>query len=169
MPSLTPLSEIANFQRDAEASLKLYYSEHNPDYQSRFMSYAKSEVQSELLIRLEECDKRSSLVVLAHTEAAFRIDYKKRCQLKMTDQVSQDFRKIFKQQAYRARFEEDILGTWKKNVHPSDKQLISTFVGMLKFRHWLAHGRHWVQGNTYSFQDIYAVADTLPITLKLHR
>ncbi len=69
----TALVDIAEYHNDVVASLKLYFSfGRRPD-----------EVAVELTDRLEETDLRSSFVVLARLEAAFRIDYEYRCRKKM--------------------------------------------------------------------------------------
>jgi hypothetical protein len=72
MPSLAPLADISEYQRDSEASLRLYYSFSNPTYQARFTGYFPSEIAVELIERLDETEMRSALIVLARIEAAFR-------------------------------------------------------------------------------------------------
>lgn len=159
MPSLSLLSDIADHHIDAEAAIRLYFSNANPLFAQRFTGYLPSEISDELSARVDEMDMRSALVTLARVEAALRTDYMVRCKAKSSDSVSIAFRKINKRSGSRARLDDDILRTWYENVKPQERQLISRLRGMLKFRHWLAHGRHWHVGTTHSFQDVYLVAE----------
>jgi hypothetical protein len=93
----TGLSEIAAHQEDLESSLILYFSTASPDYPVRFVTYAAGAVTEELRERLQEADLTSSLTVLASLEAAFRMDYLKRCYRKGKDPVSRAFRDIYKE------------------------------------------------------------------------
>ncbi len=161
MPNQMSLIDIAAYQRDAEASLRLYFSPTNPSYAANFAAYLPSEVDEELSERINETDMRSALVVMARVEAAFRIDYKERCRRKMSDHVSIEFRKIFKKRGEKARLDEDIWDTWRQKSDPPKRALINQLRGVFKFRHWLAHGRHWPVGTTHDFQDIYLLADTV--------
>ena len=38
--------------------------------------------------------------------------------------------------------ENNIIAIWKQVV-PAKKNTFSNFIGLLKYRHWLAHGRYW--------------------------
>jgi hypothetical protein len=71
-----PLVDIADYHRDADSSLRLYFTRINPDFVVRFASNRQSEVDMELADRLSETDMRSALAVMARLEAAFRIDYR---------------------------------------------------------------------------------------------
>ncbi|WP_376985193.1 hypothetical protein [Bosea sp. R86505] len=131
------------------------------------MTYLAKEVTAELAERLTETDMRSSLVALARIEAALRQDYEVRCKSKMSDDVSIKFRKIHKKRGRKARLDEDILAVWTEHVDQSSRAIISKLRGMLKFRHWLAHGRYWNHGTKYDFQDIYILADAIVSDLPL--
>ena len=155
---LVSLVDIASYQQDAEASLRLYFTAANPNFAALFAGYLQSEVAAQLAERLSETDMRSALVIMARVEAAFRIDYKQRCHKKKSDAVSVAFRKVFKRRREKARLDEDILETWCQST-PSTRPLISQLRGVFKFRHWIAHGRHWPVGNKYDFQTIYQLAD----------
>ena len=161
MPRLARLVDIADYQVDAEASLQLYYSNAHAGFAARFATYLQREVQEEFEQRLQETAMRSSLIVLARVEAAFWQDYWERARLKLNDPISVDLRKVFKSRRERARLDDDILATWRRHLDPSSGQYISHLRGMLKYRHWLAHGRHWVFGGQHEFPDVYLLADTI--------
>lgn len=168
MPSLQSLSDIAEHHNDAETSLRLLFSTTYPNYSARFATYLPREVSAELIERIDETDLRSSLTTLARVEAAFRVDYRERCRLKMPDNVSIDFRKIYKVRQDRARLDDDIIRTWHNHESPSNRVAIVKIRAMFKFRHWLAHGRYWNFAPSYSFQDIYLVSDFVLNNLPLH-
>lgn len=167
MPSLFSLADIADHHNDAEAAIRLYFSNVNPIFAERFTGYLPSEIADQLSARIDEMDMRSALVTLARIEAALRTDYIVRCKGKSSDDVSMAFRKIYKRRSHRARLDEDILSTWCDNINSKERQIISKLRGMLKFRHWLAHGRHWHVGTTHSFQDVYLVVELTILNLPL--
>ncbi|MGO4879723.1 MAG: hypothetical protein ACLP59_02740 [Bryobacteraceae bacterium] len=88
------LPEIAAHHRDLESSLTLFFSAGSPSYLVRFDGYKATQVTDELRGRLNEADLTSSLTVLSSVEAAFRIDYLKRCYRRGKDPVSRAFRDI---------------------------------------------------------------------------
>lgn len=154
------LPEIATYHHDLESSLRLYFSNSSPSYEVRFAGYLAGEVAGELRERVEEMDLTSSLTVLASVEAAFRIDYLKRCYRKEKDPVSRAFRHIYKQKRQYASLEDEIFEAWIANSSGS-RPIIGELRGAFKFRHWLAHGRYWTPklGRRYDFNDVFALAD----------
>jgi hypothetical protein len=154
------LPEIAAHHQDVESSLTLYFSVSSPSYPVRFDGYTTSEVSGELGKRLGEVDLTSSLTVLASVEAAFRIDYLKRCYRKGKDPVSRAFRDIYREKRQHASLEDEILEAWINNSSVA-RSVIGDLRGAFRFRHWLAHGRYWTPklGRRYDFDDVFALAD----------
>lgn len=148
--------DIANYHSDTEKSIRLYFSENNPEFTNIFSGYRISDVNSMLSDMVNETDMRSTLVLMARMEATFRIDYKARSHKKYSDSISIEMRKIWKKQKQRARL-DDILNAWG-NTNPETKQIIGQLKSLFKFRHWLAHGRYWNVGNEYDFQTVYIIA-----------
>lgn len=167
MPRLTPLSDIWQYHADAEAALRTYFSPANPQFNVRFAGYKSVELDAERETALSETEMRSSLITLARVEAALRRDYAARCKQNTFDEISVKFRKIHKVRKRSPHLEDDIIEIWYQHVDSSSRETISRLRGMLKFRHWLAHGRHWVIGNRYRFQDVYLIADTVVSGLPL--
>jgi hypothetical protein len=161
-----PMIEIANYQKDVDLSIRLYFTSINPSFIIRFAGYSLLEVDKELTERIKETDARSALAVMAHIEAVFRVDYKERCQRKKPDPVSIEFRKIHKRRR-RVRLDEDIWQTWREQK-PSTRALIGELRGAFKFRHWLAHGRYWRVGQRYDFQSLYLLANAVLSNFDLH-
>ena len=154
------LPEIAAHHQDLESSLTLYFSAGSPNYLVRFATYAAGEVTDELRERLKETDLTSSLTVLASVEAAFRIDYLRRCYRRGKDPVSRAFRDIYKEKQRYASLEDEIFEAWTNNSS-GVRPIIGELRGAFRFRHWLAHGRYWTPkfGRRYDFDDIFALAD----------
>lgn len=167
MPSLVSLADIADHHTDSEQALRLYFSAINPTFTQHFVGYMPSEIAGELSRRIDETDMRSALVTLARVEAALRTDYLRRCKAKLSDNISIEFRRMNKAKGNRVRLDEDILKVWQDHSTPELRAVLSRLRGMLKFRHWLAHGRYWQVGNTHSFQDVYIIAELTISNLSL--
>ena len=110
--------------------------------------------------RRDEVDLTTSLTVLGALEAAFRIDYRMRCDRRKRDDVSRALRAIYRRKRERASLEEEIFQAWIENSSGFGG-IIGDLRGAFKFRHWLAHGRYWTPklGRRYRFVDIYNLAD----------
>ena len=157
------LLDIALHHSDLENALSAYLSPMTEKSGARFVGYRSEELRRELLARRAEIDLSSSLNVLAAIEAAFRIDYLRRCQEKRKDGISRSLRKIRGTKGSRASLEDDILLVWSAQSDGS-KTIVSALRGALKFRHWLAHGRYWTPrlGRKYDFHSIYLIAEGSP-------
>ena len=153
-PARQPVSllDLADYHRDAESSLRLYFTPANPDFVGRFASDRPSDVAAKLADRIDETDMRSALAIMARIEAAFRIDYQQRCDRKRPDPVSIAFRVLSRDRGRNVRLDEDIWEAWRES-HPSTRPLIGQLRSAFKFRHWLAHGRYWQVGRKYDFQN----------------
>jgi hypothetical protein len=158
------LLDLADYHRDAESSLRLYFTSTNPDFVALFAGDRPSEVAAKLADRIHETDMRSALAIMARLEAAFRLDYKWRRQGKKPDAVSITFRR---HRRTNVRLDEDIWETWHVN-HPLTRPLIRELRSAFKFRHWLAHGRYWQVGQKYDFQTLYILAQGVLATFPLY-
>ncbi len=158
------ITAIAEYHNDVERSLRFYFSEASPAFGTHFIGFRLDEAltaRRELIAaRLEETDQRSAFFILTSVEAAFRIDYKRRCQKRMKDDLSRAFWAIHKSRKERVSLDEDIFEAWRENF-TGLRQLIGELRGAFKFRHWLAHGRYWEPnlGRKYDFNFVYSLAD----------
>jgi len=161
---------IAQYHTDTGNALKEYYGidGQRESLPAKFIGYSEEEVSIEFRSRIEELERTSSLTLLSSLEAKLRIDYLKRCYKKEKDNLSKEFRAIYKEKSHRASLEEDILETWKKH-HPEHKLLLSELLGALKYRHWLAHGRYWEPklGRKYDYAYIYDLVEQTDKNLPL--
>ena len=165
------ISAVAEYHRDAESALRLYFTRTNPGFLARFAGDLPSEVERELADRLDETDLRSALAIMSRIEAIFRIDYRQRCKVKLPDGVSIAFRRLRKAygaQDWRVPLERGIFDTWR-TVHPGTSSLIGELKGAFRFRHWLAHGRYFqpTLARKYDYPYLYLLAisvlDQLPL------
>ena len=155
------LDEIAAYHEDVDSALRLYFIRAISAHSNRFSGMSSDEVRDLLASRLEESDRRSSLMVLTSLEALFRVDFDARCRGRLKDQLSNHFRGVERRGGYIS-LDDDILKGWKLHTTASAK-LISELRGSFKFRHWLAHGRYWTAkpGRKYDFVSVYLMAKSI--------
>lgn len=77
--------------------------------------------------------------ILSSLEARFQIDYQNRVKKRYKDNLSRRFKELSKNRK-NVSLEYDILLLWKQE-YPEYKDIVSDYIGALKYRHWLAHGR----------------------------
>lgn len=150
--------EVADSYNFREKSLRILFSEKNPQFDLDFTGFSEDEVKEELAKQLDEIEKDACMNLLACIEAKFRLDYIIRCEGKHKDEISRKFRELFADYQYRISLEDGILEEWKNSpeIPPS---VISNIKGAFKYRHWLAHGRYWTyKSNTYDFWGLYMLA-----------
>jgi hypothetical protein len=153
------IAAAALHYNDTEGALTLFFSTASPSFSVRFAGYTPQEVRDEFGERIAELDRSTTMTLLAAVEAAFRIDYLQRCYHKKKDEVSRQFREIYKEKETRASLEDDIFEVWRNNTTGGEK-LIGDLRGAFKFRHWMAHGRYWTPrfGQKYDYLSVYPLA-----------
>ena len=127
---------------------KKYYSD------DIFLLKSYDEVEQLKTAQLNEVENYTSFDVLASIEAMFTIDYYQRCENKLKDDLSREFRKKYKINK-RIDF-NDILATWS-NFNPNNR-LLNELKAIFQYRHWLAHGRYWrlkINVSKFDFQYLY--------------
>jgi hypothetical protein len=152
--------DIANMFFFREKSLKLFFSNKNPEYLSSFIGYTPNEVFEELNYQISEIERDACLNLLAAIEALFRLDYAIRCEEKDKAELSKRFRELFAEYQYRLPLEDSLFEVWKDELSIKSS-IISNLKSAFKYRHWLAHGRYWTlkAGRPkYDFYDLYLLA-----------
>ena len=155
--------DIAEVFSSREKSLKLYFSNRNPEYSITFVGFSQTEVDEELNYHLTEIERDACLNLLAAIEAIFRLDYAIRCEERDKADISRKFRELFLEHQYWLPLEDGIFEEWKK-VIGIKASTISAIKGAFKYRHWLAHGRYWTlkAGKPkYDFYELYNLATEL--------
>ena len=105
----------------------------------------------------EELERLVCLDLISATEAFLRVDYYERIRERDRSEIGRSFRSLNKKKGNKISLEEDIIEAWKGNT--GDRSF-SDFLGLLKYRHWLAHGRYWAPkiGRAYSFDIAYEIS-----------
>ncbi|PLR90901.1 hypothetical protein [Bacillus sp. T33-2] len=151
------VNAIEQYRRNIISAVRT--ESHVPE---EFIGMTVDEVNEHLSILTKEIETSFNLSAIAAIEAKFRMDYIVRSTDKLKDDLSRDFREIYKEKGIRVGLEDDILDRWKKH-YSEHKQLISTYIQSVNYRHWLAHGRYWVPkfGRNYDFTIIYVLCDDI--------
>ena len=109
---------------------------------------------------INELEDEVTLALISSVEASLRVDFGQRAGKKKKDNVSRAFREIYKTHKTRARL-PDLLDIWR-DVGGVDRERISAVKKLIEYRHWLAHGRHWiVPSKKYDPHEALRVADQL--------
>ena len=156
-----PLPDIALYHAMAENSLRLYHSTSNPAYATAFANMTQSEINFQLGRFVEETEVLSILIIIARLEAAFRLDMRHRFFSKNPDNLSTALRRLYKRKPRSAKLDNDIFPIWRDHLDGPGRQVLSKFKGMLKYRHWIAHGRYWHFSPNHSYTDAYILATTI--------
>lgn len=156
------LADIDRHHRDVEVAVRLYFSRNNARLNTRFSGFTAEEVEAEMGEVLDENERNSTMNILAALEAAFRIDFIQRSQVRKRDELSRTLRRLYMEEGARASLEDGILRGWKQE-NPDLRSIVSDLIAAFKYRHWLAHGRYWTPklGRRYDYQEVYALADLI--------
>lgn len=153
------ISDIAEYKKDLEESLNLYYK--NARLYEKFMLYSQNELTLEKQKRLQELTLNCIFMILSSVESWIRIDYEIRVKNKLKDSLSRKLRDLDKRYDNTYKISINILCDNYKEYFRGN--LFSLIKSTFKFRHWLAHGRYWTPktGKNYDFDEIYTIAEEL--------
>jgi hypothetical protein len=114
---------------------------------NRYAGKTPAELKDDFAYQQSELDQLMMLGLLTATKASLRVDFVLRVRYRKKDALSREFRnadKATKHRIEKIRLEADILDAWRKHGGSARrKNAIGQFKGVLKLRHWLAHGRYW--------------------------
>ncbi len=139
----------------------------------RYLGLTENELESLFARQLSELDLLAILGMLAATEGYLQSDFRGRTDLRLKDSVSQEFLKAKKRRKRtnsRVDLDQDILDVWSKfGPIPRAKNAVSAFRSALNLRHWLAHGRYWVEklGRDFDTQDVHVICVGLLQSLEI--
>jgi hypothetical protein len=112
---------------------------------SRFYSKTPEEIDEAFRQLATELDIQINLLLIASGEARLRVDFQDRVKRRRKDSISQRFRNLEKQRKANSRRGvrlEDILNVW---AGESAGTPAGEMGKLLIYRHWIAHGRYWVE------------------------
>jgi hypothetical protein len=127
-----------------------------------FLSMTKDEIIEHFTGQQEELEKLVSLNLVVSAKASLRVDYLTRVYNKKKGSVSRNFRDLYQKNGPEARLSEDILEIWV-NSHSACQSAVGDFRGLLRLRHWLAHGRYWTPklGRNYTPERVFDISKNL--------
>jgi hypothetical protein len=130
-------------------------------HEARFIGFTRREVDGFFDAHRGQLELLTMFELLATTEAILRIEVRARVAARKKDGLSRRFRKLYKAKGDRIRLDEDILNAMKEEGVSAS--VIAAFRGVLRLRHWLAHGRHWHPklGRGYTPNDVFDVSRAL--------
>lgn len=112
---------------------------------SRFFLMTLDEFEGELKRLRTELDQQVVLMLVASFEAILQTDRIERVKRKKKDTISKAIRRWWKHAARRrddwVKIEE-LLRIWGKTL--DNPGSIGQFFKLVRHRHWLAHGRYWI-------------------------
>jgi hypothetical protein len=116
---------------------------------SRFYGMIPVEVDAALREMTRELQKQVVLLLVASAEAALRVDFLERVRTRRRDPVSRRLRAEARASTPRGVKLATILTVWDEgtadgSLHAS----IERMKKLLHYRHWLAHGRYWVENKS---------------------
>ena len=149
-----------------EHAIHLYYASSNPGFETKFAFYTEDEVLEERDERLYEAGAASAMTLLASIEAAFRVDYLRRCYARYRDSLSKALLSLYQDKGPLVSLSDDLLEVWK-NQAAAPARLIGDIRSAFGYRDWLAHGRYWVPklGRQYDFASVYYLAREVEVAL----
>jgi hypothetical protein len=113
---------------------------------SQFFGMTPQDVEKALREMATELDHEVTLLLTASFGASFQVDYHQRLKTRKKDLLSKKLRALthapVRRRSPRVTIEE-ILDVWQDES--GHKRLIGQLKQLIQFRHWLAHGRYWVQ------------------------
>jgi hypothetical protein len=118
---------------------------------SRFYGMIPVEVDEAIREMTRELEKQVVLLLVASAEAALRVDFLERVRARRKAPVSRGLRTAAAAVRPRRVKLETILGVWDEKTEDKDRALhasIERMKKLLHYRHWLAHGRYWVENKS---------------------
>jgi len=133
----------------------------------KFFGYTLSEIEEHFEENVNELERLVCFDLISATEGALRVDFYSRIAARKKTDLTRDFKQIRKEKEGRISLEQDIIEKWKE-YYPAQKRFFSDLTGLLKYRHWLAHGRYWVPklGKDYDVESTYSIVEEVMIFIK---
>jgi hypothetical protein len=116
---------------------------------SRFLNRTAAEIDDEIGKMEAELDIQINLLLIASGEASLRVDFQARIKARKKEPITKRFRNLERQRIQRRNKGvrlEDILEIWKStSTLTSSRQSVASMGRLFLYRHWIAHGRYWVE------------------------
>lgn len=129
---------------------------------SKFFGFTIDELNEYFKKSTEEIEHLVCFNLISATEALLRSDFYTKVFNKDKSDIGRTFRELEKKKRNKISLEEDIIENWKETAI-SKKSDFSNFLGLLNYRHWLAHGRYWTPklGQKYTPEITYEISENI--------
>ncbi len=144
------------------------FSNQSDDLNEKFWGLTTNEFNSYFEKNKEELEHLVCFDLITSVEAMLKTDFNNRIKKKRKNcLVTEKFRKINrakkknKNKKINLSLEQDIISVWKEAL--TDNEPFSKFLGLLNYRHWLAHGRYWTPniGQNYDPEITYDISEKI--------
>jgi hypothetical protein len=117
------------------------------DQDNPFIGMTSDELGQTAKKMRDELDDHVLLLLTASFEAILRVDlaFRGHRRRKLRDSYSQSLRNTFHGRMTKGIRFDEILDAWRKELLGAPKDIIGNFKQVVRYRHWLAHGRYWKQ------------------------
>jgi hypothetical protein len=133
------------------------------DFNPKFIDFTVNELNEHYKNSKSELEHLVCFDLISATEATLRSDFLNRVYGKDKSNIGRIFRHLEKIKSNKISLEQDIIEHWKTEAGDR-KPHLSGFISLLKYRHWLAHGRYW----TPKFGQQFTPIITYDIAEKVH-
>ena len=107
------------------------------------------EIDAHFVAEREELDRYAVVNLVAAAEAAIRLDYRDRIRHNFKDALSKIYQNFHKGLSVKAKvrppFDESGILDQIKSSTLVPAHIVTTFRQVLRYRHWIAHGRYWAE------------------------
>ena len=129
---------------------------------SKFIGLTTDELNDYFNDSEEELEHLVCFDLISATEAVLRSDFYTKVYNRDKSNIGRKFRDLEKTKGNKISLEVDIIDNWKEIV-ASRITDFSDFLGLINYRHWLAHGRYWTPklGQQYTPFITYNIAKNI--------
>lgn len=129
---------------------------------SKFIGLTIDELNDYFKNSEEELEHLVCFDLISATEAVLRSDFYARVYNRDKSELGRTFRGLERDKGNKISLEYDIIDNWKEIVY-ARKTDFSNFLGLIGYRHWLAHGRYWTPklGQQYTPSVTYNIAESI--------
>jgi hypothetical protein len=137
-------------------------SNFSNELNSKFLAYTSDELNDYFEESNEELERLVCFDLISATEGLLRSDFYSKVYNKDKSEIGKRFRELHKLKENNISLEQEIIENWKE-FSTENKSDFSRFLGLLKYRHWLAHGRYWIPrfGQPYNPETTYEIAENI--------
>lgn len=131
-------------------------------FNAKFIGMTTDELNAYFENSVEELEHLVCFDLISATEAVLRSDFYAKVYNKDKSDIGRLFRDLEKDKGGKISLESDIIDNWKE-ILATRKTDFSDFLGLINYRHWLAHGRYWTPklGKQYTPSITYNIAERI--------